>query len=408
MKEILQNLVFATRILFELSSFDFEFWLRGFLYQNFSHLGAFSCENFYLQPAGGTSSSLSSFFIVSIARVQQKQPQEQQQGAAGSSRAAEQQTSTICGGWQSAMNLIRRLSQVRLRFPSSTYRHRRAYLHAQSIEHPVDFWRNAAKGIDWIKPCPTVLSTESAAHGRWFPEGTMNTAYNCIDRHILEGRGDNLAIIHDSPVTKSVRKLTFSELKEEVVKLASVFRELGVEKGDRVIVYMPNLPEAAITMLACARIGAIHSVVFGGFADAELAMRITDCQAKIVVAASCGIERGQVLDYKKLLDSALRIVGEKMPELVQHCLILQRPENVVALGERDLDLRGAMDSPSLQIHPECAELQSTDPLYVLYTSGTTGKPKGILRDNGGHAVALRWSMQYVYDMKPGDVFWAAR
>eukprot|EP00601_Ochromonadales_sp_CCMP2298_P018189 CAMPEP_0173222672 /NCGR_PEP_ID=MMETSP1142-20121109/3382_1 /TAXON_ID=483371 /ORGANISM="non described non described, Strain CCMP2298" /LENGTH=587 /DNA_ID=CAMNT_0014150791 /DNA_START=206 /DNA_END=1969 /DNA_ORIENTATION=+ len=235
----------------------------------------------------------------------------------------------------------------------------------------------------------------------------MNTAYNCIDRHILEGRGNNLALIHDSPVTNSVRKLTFSELKEEVVKLASVFRELGVEKGDRVIVYMPNLPEAAITMLACARIGAIHSVVFGGFADAELAMRITDCQAKIVVAASCGIERGQVLDYKKLLDSALRIVGEKTPELVQHCLILQRPENVVALGERDIDLRGAMDSPSLQIRPECAELQSTDPLYVLYTSGTTGKPKGILRDNGGHAVALRWSMQYVYDMKPGDVFWAA-
>jgi len=279
-------------------------------------------------------------------------------------------------------------------------------IHQKSVAHPKDFWREAAEDIDWVSGCPTVLCNQTVPHGRWFGDGVLNTAYNCIDRHIKAGRGESLALVHDSPVTDSIRKLTLNELKEETVKLASVFKELGVEKGDRVIIYMPNIPEAVITMLACARIGAIHSVVFGGFAAPELATRILDCKPKLVVAASCGIEVAKVIDYKKLLDAALDIAADK--HTVQNCLILQRDVHRVPLTpSRDLDMIESMNEPSLKMHSECTALTSSDPLYILYTSGTTGKPKGVLRDNGGHAVALRWSMENIYGMKPGDVFWAA-
>jgi propionyl-CoA synthetase len=282
-------------------------------------------------------------------------------------------------------------------------------LNSSSIADPATFWGKAARAVDWFQPHQTVL-TDKAPHGRWFEGGRLNTAHNCLDRHIDAGFGSNLAMIYDSPVTNTIKKFSYEELREKTVQLACVLRNLGVSKGDRVIIYMPNIPEAAIGMLACARIGAVHSVVFGGFADAELATRIKDSKPKVVLAASCGIEGGKVLDYKKLLDSALNLASSD--HKVQNCIILQRDAHQVPLvSGRDIDMLAAMNDKSIATQKDrlkVESLDSTDPLYILYTSGTTGKPKGVVRDNGGHAVALRWSMEHLYNVKRGDVFWAAR
>jgi propionyl-CoA synthetase len=282
-------------------------------------------------------------------------------------------------------------------------------LNKTSIEDPNEFWGAAARKIDWIKAPATTLNTQ-VPHGRWFEGGKLNTAYNCLDRHIKAGRGGHLALVHDSAVTSTITKYTYDELLEQTVQLASVLRKLGVEKGDRVVIYMPNIPEAAISMLACARIGAIHSVVFGGFADAELATRIKDSTPKVILASSCGIENSKVLDYKKLLDSALNIASAEHE--VQNCLIFQRDAYQAPLvNGRDIDMRKAMKEEASVASADRAHyevMDSSDPLYILYTSGTTGKPKGVVRDNGGHAVALRWSMEGIYNMKQNDVFWAAR
>jgi propionyl-CoA synthetase len=273
--------------------------------------------------------------------------------------------------------------------------------HTRSLADPVAFWREQARGIDWFRPPDTIV--DRGAHGmpRWFPDGVLNTAWLALDRHVAAGRGEQPALIHDSPVTGSVRSWTFAELRDAVALFAGALRGLGVQRGDRVIVYMPMVPEAVIAMLACARIGAVHSVVFGGFAAPELALRIDDATPKVVVSASCGIEFQAVIPYKPLLDAALA----QARHAPAACVILQRPQCTAALlPGRDHDWQALLG----QATPAAwVELASTDPLYILYTSGTTGKPKGILRDNGGHAVALRYSMQAVYDMRPGQVFWAA-
>lgn len=250
-------------------------------------------------------------------------------------------------------------------------------LHKYSVDNLEEFWREAATGVDWMRPFDTVLdmSDPSAPHGKWFVCGQLNTAYNCIDRHIYAGRGDSLALIYDSPVTGVIKKFTFNELKAATVKVASVLRQkLKVKKGDRVIIYMPNIPEAAIAMLACARIGAVHSVVFGGFSSAELATRIQDCKPTAVLASSCGIEIQKVINYKSLLDSALQLAAET--HTVKHCLVLQRqlPDTLPALNVpmqqgRDLDWAESVEDPQLELDESCEPMQSTDPLYILYTSG---------------------------------------
>ena len=237
---------------------------------------------------------------------------------------------------------------------------------------------------------------------RWFPDATLNTCFNALDRHVIGGRGDQAALVHDSPVTGSSRTYSFAELLELVARFAGVLRNLGVQAGDRVVIYLPMVPEAVIAMLACARIGAVHSVVFGGFAPNELAIRIDDARPVVVVSASCGIEPTRTIAYKPLLDAAIDL-AEHTPA---HCVILARPQVLAALGERDLDWATVM-KPGVVEPAECVAVAATDPLYVLYTSGTTGKPKGIVRDNGGHAVALHWSMGNVFGIGPGDVFWAA-
>ncbi len=229
----------------------------------------------------------------------------------------------------------------------------------------------------------------------------MNTCFNALDRHVKNGKGDQTAIIYDSPVTNTVQKITYSELLDRVAKVAGFLKGLGVEKGDTVLVYMPMIPEAAVSMLACARLGAVHSVVFGGFAPRELAVRIDDAKPKVVLSASCGIEGKKVLPYKPLLDEAIEIAGHK-PE---KCVIFQRPQvNAELQSGRDLDWNELESSAK---PADCVSVAATDPLYILYTSGTTGKPKGVVRDNGGHAVALAWSMKYLYDINPGEVYWAA-
>ena len=230
----------------------------------------------------------------------------------------------------------------------------------------------------------------------------LNTCYNALDRHVIAGRGDQTALIYDSPVTGSKRSLSYAELLDQVARFAGALRGLGVDKGDRVVIYMPMVPEAAIAMLACARIGAVHSVVFGGFAPHELAIRIDDAKPKVVISASCGIEPTRTIAYKPMLDHAVELAEHK-PE---YCVILQRPQVVAELGERDVDWETLM-RPGAVPSAEAVPVEATDPLYILYTSGTTGKPKGVVRDNGGHAVALHWSMKNIYDINPGDVFWAA-
>ncbi|MBV6657568.1 MAG: propionyl-CoA synthetase [Devosiaceae bacterium] len=272
-------------------------------------------------------------------------------------------------------------------------------------EDPLAFWAEAAQGIDWVKPFDRVFDADAGVYGRWFPGGVCNTAYNCLDRHVEHGRRGQAAMIYDSPITGSTKSYSFEELRDEVSALGAVLKSLGIGKGDRVIVYMPMIPEAVIGMLACARIGAIHSVVFGGFAASELATRIDDARPKAVISASCGIEPNRVVAYKPLLDEAIELSTHK-PDL---CLIKQRPQETCDLIDgRDHDydvVMGDARARGLDSSPE--PMEATDPLYILYTSGTTGIPKGVVRDHGGHMVALNWTMNAIYGMQPGDVFWAA-
>lgn len=271
----------------------------------------------------------------------------------------------------------------------------------QSINDPNAFWGEAAEDIHWYKKWDKVLDDSNKPFYRWFVGGEMNTAYNALDYHIENGIGDQLAMIYDSPVTDTVKKYTYNQLRDEVAKFAGVLAGQGVEKGDRVLLYMPMIPEAAIAMLACARIGAVHSVVFGGFAAKELAVRIDDAKPKVIVTASCGIEVAKIIKYKPLLDAAIDMAASKPDK----CVVFQRPmEKASMVDGRDLDWEEHMASAS---PADCVPVAATDPLYILYTSGTTGQPKGVVRDNGGHAVALKWTMKNIYNVDQGDVYWAA-
>ncbi|MFI6582307.1 propionyl-CoA synthetase [Embleya sp. NPDC050493] len=272
--------------------------------------------------------------------------------------------------------------------------------HRRSLEDPDGFWLEAAAAIDWVTPPTRALDDSAAPLYRWFPDGTLNTCFNALDRHVAGGRAEQAAIVYDSPVTGTRRTLSYAELLNLTARFAGVLRGLGVGRGDRVVLYLPMVPEAVVAMLACARLGAVHSVVFGGFAAHELAVRIDDARPKVVVAASCGIEPTRTIAYKPLVDAALAEASHR-PERV---VILQRPQLVAELSERDLDWDTAMATAE---PAECVPVAATDPLYILYTSGTTGPPKGIVRDNGGHAVALRWSMENVYGVRPGEVSWTA-
>ncbi|WP_316234088.1 propionyl-CoA synthetase [Bradyrhizobium sp. SZCCHNR1098] len=278
-------------------------------------------------------------------------------------------------------------------------------VHARSLQDPEGFWAEAARAIDWIEPAKTIFDPSMGAYGRWFSGAVVNTCYNALDRHVAAGRGDQLALIHDSPLTSSVTKLTYAEMLKEVQTLAAIMQDFGVGKGDRVILYMPMVPEAMVAMLACARIGAVHSVVFGGFAAKELATRIDDATPKLVLSASCGIEPGRIVQYKPLLDQAIELADNRP----KACIILQRPEHVCELKPgRDYDWAALRKSALANGKAApCVPVLATDPLYILYTSGTTGKPKGVVRDNGGHLVALKWSMENLYGIKPGEVWWCA-
>jgi propionyl-CoA synthetase len=271
----------------------------------------------------------------------------------------------------------------------------------RSIADPDTFWADAARRVGWRTPPRTVLDDSAAPFYRWFPDGVLNTCENALDRHVADGRGDQVALAYDSPVTGTKRTYTYAQLLDETATFAGALAGLGVGKGDRVVIYMPMVPEAVVAMLACARLGAVHSVVFGGFAAHELAVRIDDARPKVVVSASCGIEPTRVVEYKPLLDRALESASHR-PERV---VVLQRPQAVAALlPGRDLDWREAVAAAA---PAACVPVAATDPLYILYTSGTTARPKGVVRDNGGHAVALQWSMANIYDVGPGDVWWTA-
>ena len=272
----------------------------------------------------------------------------------------------------------------------------------QALTDPNAFWGEAASAVDWITPPTTVLDDTNPPFYRWFTGATLNTCFNALDRHVEGGRGDQVALYYDSPVTDTTARFTYAELLDQVSRFAGVLRSLGVEKGDRVVIYMPMVPQAVVAMLACARLGAIHSVVFGGFAPAELAARIEDANPKVIVSASCGIEPTRVVEYKPYLDAAI----ERSSHKPERCVILQREQATAVMGERDLDWDDLMAGEAAR-PTECVEVAATDPLYILYTSGTTGQPKGIVRDNGGHAVALRWSMVNVYGIGPGDVWFTA-
>ena len=276
-----------------------------------------------------------------------------------------------------------------------------AEAHRRSIEAPEEFWAEAAADVVWQKPWDRVLDNDNPPFTRWFVGGKINTCFNALDRHVADGRGDQAAVIYDSPVTGTIETISYASMRDRVAAFAGVLRKYGVGYGDRVIVYMPMIPEALVAMLACARIGAIHSTVFGGFAANELAKRIADATPKLVVSASCGIEPGRIVEYKPLLDGALEISDHK-PET---CIVVQRPQATARLvAGRDVEWHDAHAGAS---PADCVEVAAIDPLYILYTSGTTGVPKGVVRPNAGHLVALKWSMRNIYDVEPGQVFWAA-
>jgi propionyl-CoA synthetase len=273
-------------------------------------------------------------------------------------------------------------------------------VYASWQKDPEAFWLDAAKAIDWDQAPSKALTDKGDGLYEWFVDAKVNTCYNAVDRHVENGRGDQIAIIHDSPITGSISKITYAELQTRVASLAGALRAKGVEKGDRVIIYMPMVPEALDAMLACARIGAIHSVVFGGFAANELAVRIDDATPKAIIAASCGLEPGRVVKYKPLLDGAIELSTHK-PDF---CVILQREQEVVELGARDVDWYGFQEGVA---PADCLTVEGNHPAYILYTSGTTGAPKGVVRHTAGHLVSLNWTMKNVYNVDPGDVFWAA-
>ncbi len=274
-------------------------------------------------------------------------------------------------------------------------------VYERSLQDPEAFWAEAAADLHWERKWQRVLDESHKPLYRWFAGGTLNTCFNALDRHVAQGRGAQAALIYDSPVTQTIRSYSYRELRDWVARFAGALAAQGIAKGDRVIIYMPMVPEAAVAMLACARLGAIHSVVFGGFAANELAKRINDAAPKLIVSASCGIEPNRVVAYKPLLDEAINIATTK-PD---RCIILQRPQaRATLIAGRDLDWDEAI--ASAQPH-DCVPVAATDPLYILYTSGSTGLPKGVVRDNGGHAVALKWSMRHIYGVEPGDVYWAA-
>jgi propionyl-CoA synthetase len=279
-------------------------------------------------------------------------------------------------------------------------------VYARWQRDPSGFWGEAAQEIDWIEPPRQVFDPNAGVYGRWFVGGVCNTCWNAVDRHVMAGRAEQPAIIYDSPLAGEKRSITYARLQTDTQVLAALLQDFGVGKGDRVILYMPMIPEAVIGMLACARIGAVHSVVFGGFAAKELATRIDDAKPKVILSASCGLEPGRIVAYKPLLDEAIRLAAHK-PDA---CLILQRPQQPCELTPgRDHDWARKRDHAIVYARSvwDCVPVQATDPLYILYTSGTTGRPKGVVRDNGGHMVALKWSMQYLYGVDPGEVYWAA-
>ncbi|MBS0248241.1 MAG: propionyl-CoA synthetase [Proteobacteria bacterium] len=277
-------------------------------------------------------------------------------------------------------------------------------VYAQWRTDPEGFWRQAAEAIDWIEKPQTVFDKDAGIYGRWFPDGVCNTCYNALDRHVEAGRGQQAALIYDSPVTGQKITYTYGRMLSEVQILGAILTDFGIRKGDTVIIYMPMVPEAVFAMLACARIGAVHSVVFGGFAPKELATRIDDCKPKLILSASCGIEGARVIPYKPLLDEAIKLADHKPV----NCMILQRPQCEARLAEgRDHDWRRTWENAvNYAKTSDCVPVKATDPLYVLYTSGTTGIPKGVVRDNGGHMVALAWSMKNLYGVEPGEVWWA--
>jgi len=276
--------------------------------------------------------------------------------------------------------------------------YQRAY--EQSLSDPAGFWGEAAKLVKWDKIPKVVLDDSNIPLYRWFSDGMLNTCYNALDRHVIDGRADQPAVIHESAITGKSAILTYAQMLEKTARFAGALRMAGVEKGDRVVIYMPMVPEALIAMLACARLGAVHSVVFGGFAPAELAARIDDAKPKVIVSASCGLEPTRIVEYKPMLDESIALATHKP----SRCIILQREQHPVELGPLDMDWKDAM---AMAEPAECVSVAATDPLYILYTSGTTGKPKGIVRDNGGHAVALTWSMKNVYNIEAGDMWWSA-
>jgi len=282
---------------------------------------------------------------------------------------------------------------------------RYAEVYEQWRADPQAFWAEAAKAIDWISPPTQIFDEKAGVYGRWFPDAKVNACFNALDRQVAAGRGDQAAIFYDSPVTATKRRITYAELLAEVKTLAAVLQDFGIVAGDRVIVYMPMIPEAIVAMLACARIGAVHSVVFGGFAAKELATRIEDATPKVVLTASCGVEPGRIVAYKPLLDLAIAISKHK-PEAT---ILFQRPQCAAPMNsERDHDWASlAAAASAAGKTAECVELAATDPLYILYTSGTTGVPKGVVRDIGGYLVALAWTMTNLYDVKPGETWWTA-
>lgn len=270
-----------------------------------------------------------------------------------------------------------------------------------SIDDPAAFWAEKSELIQWYKPPSKILSVDENGIDRWFADGEMNTCYLALDYHVEQGRGEQTALIYDSPVTGQKKKFSYSELLEKVAICAGMLKDHGVGKGDRVVIYLPMIPEALISMLACARLGAVHSVVFGGFAPPELAVRLDDATPKVLLTASCGIEINRVIEYKPIVDMAIDMATHKPST----CIVLQRPQAVAQLQSgRDIDWQEAI----AQADPaDCVPVRGDDPLYILYTSGTTGKPKGVVRENGGHAVALKYSMSAIYDFEPGEVYWAA-